>query len=323
MERPSFNDNGSAASVGAMVAVTTAGGRDPSPQQAPVVAGLARLLFGSPSDHALAASPREVAEALTDPDQRAFVAELLVLIALMDPQPDPRCLSAARAHCHALDHDPENLELLHDVTHRKIRHSRHHLFQRFLLDAIRTGSLRGDLEQVRHLVQESQDDPAIAAPYLELEHLPTGTFGRAFFEFYRNRGFTFPGEKGALPLAYGFEVHDTAHLLSGYNTDPTDEINVLAYQAGASTRLPWLLVAVNLVTFNSGLAYGPTHLLHYQPHLGNLDPGEWPVALDRGLAVTTDLSGGFDIHAHWHRDLAELRQSLGTDPQAPDVRLPT
>lgn len=323
MDRPPFNDEESQAAVGALVAVVTAGGRQPSPQQAPVVAGLSRLLFATSADRIPAAGPREISDTLLRPEQREFTAELVVLAALMDPQPDPRCLVTAQKICDSLGRRPENLELLHDVTHRRIRHSRHHLFRRFLVDAIRTGSLRGDLDQVRHLVEESHDDPAIAAPYLALEQLPAGTFGRAFFDFYRNRGFRFPGEKGALPLAYGFEVHDSAHILSGYNTDPTDEINVLAYQAGASTRLPWLLVAVNLVTFNSGLAYGPTHLLHYQPHVGNLDPHEWPVALDRGLAVTTDLSGDFDIHAHWHRDLAELREELGTRPDAPDVRLPT
>lgn len=323
MLRPVFDPDQSLAVVGALTSMITAGGREASPQQGAVVDGLSRLIFRVAGDESLpTASPAAVSAALLAPDQQEFVAELLVLVALMDPTPDPRCVASAQSFCQALDQHPENLELLHGVVRRKIGHSRHHLFQRFLADALRTGSLKGDAQQLRRMVQEGHDHPDVAAPYLALEHLPSGTFGRSFFDFYRNRGFHFPGEKGALPLAYGFEVHDAAHLLSGYNTDPTGEINVLAFQAGASSRLPWLLVAVNLVTFNSGLAYGPTHLLHYRPHVGNLDAEQWPVALDRGLSVTVDLSGDFDIHAHWERPLSDVRREVGTNPDAPDVTIP-
>ena len=195
------------------------------------------------------------------------------------------------------------------------------MFRRFLIDGLRTGSISGDVLALRDLVRERHDHPDIAAPYLALEGLPEDTFGNAFYHFYRNRGWLFPGEEGGMPTAYGFEVHDACHLLSGYDTTPEDEINVVAFQAGATTHLPWLTLGVNLVTFNSGLAYGPTKLLHYAPHEGNLDPAEFVRALDRGMSVRRDLDSDLDLHAAWHLPLDELRSQLGIEGSR-DVRVP-
>lgn len=324
MERPQFSTTEGCALAGSLLAVASAQGHRPSDMQLPLVRGLCTLMLGIPDpDTVQPVAPADLAAALSDPVQREFAAQMLVLVSLVDPRPDARCTEASETFCRGLGKRPENLALLHEVTHRRIRRSRHHLFRRFLVDSIRTGSLRGDALRIRHMIAETHDHPEIAAPYLALADAPEDTFGNHFYWFYRHRGFKFPGEQGGLPTAYGFEVHDAAHLLSGYNTDPRDEINVLAFQAGATSRLPWLIVAVNMVTFNSGLAYGPTHLLHYQPHEDNLDPAEFVRALDRGSRVRRDLSGDFDLHAAWRLPIAELREQLGIEPDAADVRIPT
>lgn len=323
MDRPEFTPDEGRALSGALRAVAATDGREPSAMQQPMIEGLAALMLSTPADDIpTGVTPADLGAALTDPLQRQFAAQLVVLVALVDPRPDPDCVAAADRFCRALGKRPENLALLHEVTQRKIRRSRHHLFRRFLVDSVRTGSLKGDVLRIHHMIEETHDHPEIAEPYLALADQPEGTFGNYFFEFYRNRGFKFPGEEGGLPTAYGFEVHDSAHLLSGYNTDPRDEINVLAFQAGATSRFPWLILAVNLVTFNSGLAYGPTALLHYHPHTDNLDPAEFVRALDRGSRVNRDLSADFDIHAAWDIPIEELRQELGID-SARDVRIPT
>lgn len=321
MRRPELDPDAAAALAGAMRSVATSAGHEPSEVQTSFIDAVSATLLSAP--HAPGgAGPRELAAEMQDDLSREFAAEVLILTALVDARPDPRCVAAADDFCRALERAPENLRLLHEVTHRHIRRSRYHLFRRFLADSLRTGSLSGDLVQLEHLYRDRRADPAIAEPYLALEDLPEDTLGRAFHDFYRNRGFPFPGEAGALPVPLKFEVHDSLHLLSGYNTDARDEINVMAFQAGATSTLPWLLLTVNLVTFNNGLAYGPTHLLHYSPHEGNLDPTEFVRALDRGLACRRDLSGDLDIHAVFPRGLEELRIEFGLPTDVPDVRVP-
>ena len=306
--------------AGSLKGVATAAGRWASSAQNSVIDGLAHLILGIEDRGSIeSVDPASLSDALDSPEQREMAAELLVLIALVDIHADPQCTAEARRYCQALGMHPENLDLLQEVAQRKIEHSRHHLFTRFIADSIRTGSLKSDAFRLREMFRDSHDNPDIAAPYLALERLPEETFGNYFFHFYRNRGFKFPGEPGGLPTAYGFEVHDACHILSGYNTDPCGEINVLAFEAGSTSRLPWLLIGVNLVTFNSGLAYGPTKLLHYVPHEGNLDPAEFVRALDRGVRVSRDLSANFDIHSAWEIPVADLRGSLGIEGDG-DVR---
>jgi hypothetical protein len=305
-----------------LLAVAAADGREPTPAQLAVIDGLAALLLSVPEGREIVPIEAvDLAQLLSDPELRLMAAQLLVLVALVDQHPDERCARAAQAFCRALGFHPENLDLLHEVVQRRIHRSRHHMFRRFLIDGLRTGSITGDVLALRDLVRERHDHPDIAAPYLALERLPEDTFGNAFFHFYRNRGWNFPGEEGGLPTAYGFEVHDACHLLSGYDTTPEDEINVVAFQAGATAHLPWLVLGVNLVTFNSGLAYGPTKLLHYAPHEGNLDPSEFVRALDRGIAVRRDLDGDFDLHSAWQKPIDELRAELGIEGSR-DVRVP-
>ena len=322
MKRPEFSASEGTALAGTMLAIAAAGGRPPTSPQLAVIDGLAALLLSVPqATKIVPVDPADLAQSLTDSEQRHIAAQLLVLVALVDERPDERCAYAAERACRALGAHPENLDLLHEVVQRRIHRSRHHMFRRFLIDSLRTGSLSGDVLALRDLVRERHDHPDIAAPYLALESLPEDSFGNAFFQFYRNRGWRFPGEEGGMPTAYGFEVHDACHLLSGYDTTPEDEINVVAFQAGATSHLPWLVLGVNLVTFNSGLAYGPTTLLHYAPHEGNLDPDEFVRALDRGIGVRRELDADFDLHSAWQKPLDELRAELGIEG-ARDVRVP-
>lgn len=322
MRRPELDAAAREALASALVAVTSPNGRLASNSQTVVVTGLCQLLLDvSEPFSRVACEPADLARAITTKYEREFAAQLLVLAALVDPEPAHACRDACLKFSRALGQRPENLAVLHDVVHRRIRRAHWHLYRRFLVDGIRTGSFAGDMAAIHDLIHEQHDHPEIAAPFLALEHLPEDTFGNHFFQFRMNRGFNFPGQKGALPTAYGFELHDSMHVLSGYNTNATDEINVVAFQAGATSTLPWLLIAVNLITFNTGLPYGPVKLLHYEPERGRLNPVEFVRAFDRGLSVRRDLSHDFDLMTYWQMPLDEVREKLGI-VGAGDVRQP-
>jgi hypothetical protein len=55
-------------------------------------------------------------------------------------------------------------------------------------------------------------DPQLAWRFRQLGLLPQDTLGRAFWEYYTQRQFSFPGEPRAIPLRLVF--HDFGHVFS-------------------------------------------------------------------------------------------------------------
>ncbi|HEY3630444.1 MAG TPA: hypothetical protein VGL21_06065 [Jatrophihabitantaceae bacterium] len=76
------------------------------------------------------------------------------------------------------------------------------------------------------------DDPSLAGQWASLGSLPVGTLGRGVFDFYRDRGFVFPGLAGSAPPLLA--QHDWVHVLAGYGTTLESEIEVFAYIARAN-----------------------------------------------------------------------------------------
>lgn len=86
------------------------------------------------------------------------------------------------------------------------------------------------------------DDPDLAERWHRLGDLPQGTLGRAVWEMYRARGFSFPGEPGSVnPL---LAQHDFVHVLADYGTTVPHEIEVFGFIAAADPRCEGLLKMV-------------------------------------------------------------------------------
>ncbi|MET0739257.1 MAG: hypothetical protein ABW035_13330, partial [Acidimicrobiales bacterium] len=98
---------------------------------------------------------------------------------------------------------------------------------------------------------EAPDDPELAARWQGLEQCAEGTLGRRMWEFYRARGFAFPGTPGSAPPALA--QHDWIHVLGDYGTTVESELEVFGLIARASDdpRAFTLLIQV-LGLFESG-----------------------------------------------------------------------
>ena len=64
-----------------------------------------------------------------------------------------------------------------------------------------------------------------------LGDLPTGTFGRTFYDHYATNRYEFPGAEFALVEAWA-TPHDSLHVLSGYSTSAQGELLVAAFTGG-------------------------------------------------------------------------------------------
>jgi hypothetical protein len=79
---------------------------------------------------------------------------------------------------------------------------------------------------------ESVNDPALAARWCALETLPPGTLGRRITEFYRARGFIYPGHPGSAPPLLA--QHDWVHVVADYGTCVESELEVFSFIARAN-----------------------------------------------------------------------------------------
>ena len=79
--------------------------------------------------------------------------------------------------------------------------------------------------------QEACHDPDLAARWAGLEHCPAGSLGRGVFDFYRARGFTFPGLPGSAPPYLA--QHDWVHVLADYGSTVESEIEMFGLIARA------------------------------------------------------------------------------------------
>ena len=75
-------------------------------------------------------------------------------------------------------------------------------------------------------------DDALAARWRALEDLPPGSLGRSITEFYRARGFAYPGTVGSAPPLLA--QHDWVHIVGDYGTTVESELEVFAFISRAN-----------------------------------------------------------------------------------------
>lgn len=96
-----------------------------------------------------------------------------------------------------------------------------------------------------------EDDPELAARWASLGELATGTLGRGVYDFYKTRGFSFPGSPGSAPPLLA--QHDWVHILADYGTRVESEIEVFAFIARANDDLhAFSLLAMVVSLFETG-----------------------------------------------------------------------
>ena len=175
--------------------------------------------------------------------------------------------------------------------------------------------------------QSVEDDPELAGRWAALEQCPPTSLGRRTWEFYKARGFNFPGTP--VSVSPQLAQHDFVHVLSDYGTTVESEIEVFALIARADEdpRSFSLLVAV-LALFESGyLAKGLGAFSADPDHL-SAKPSDMGVRLGNAIARGGEVAWRFnatngidllgqDWFAQADEDLEALRSTYGfTGPGA-------
>ena len=112
-------------------------------------------------------------------------------------------------------------------------------------------------------------DECLAARWADLERLPEGTLGRRVTEFYRARGFAYPGRPGSAPPFLA--QHDWVHVLADFGTTVESELEVFAFIARANDDLhAFSLLAMVVSLFETGYLPSGAGLFEASPgHLSS------------------------------------------------------
>lgn len=262
-------------------------------------------------------APDELAAGMTDPALRQqFVNGMLVMSLTAGIPPDAQ-IDVVDRFAAALGVENPYVRDFHWLARRQMLLFRLDFMRRsHVVDALRQNyedaGLLGTIKAVlgsRGLLE----DPAVTAPYLALGELPAGTLGRALFDHYRNNGFAFPGEKHGFPE--GGIYHDFAHVLSGYGTDPEGELQIGAFTTGFRRNNPIAVLLFVMLTFSAGVNVTPLPQPHVEGLLAQPGLAEKIVhAVERGAAMTVDLSDHWDFWSHVARPIDEVRREFNILP---------
>ena len=267
-----------------------------------------------------------VREALDAPDLIEQLATVVLVLELV-MHPLPRAVEqAAAAYLDELGVAPGLRAIVHDTAshHGALLHAditRQNWTTSRTVDGLFHGKL---LELVRsklsYLGVGSDED--IAEPWRALGQLDEGTWGRAVYDFYKVRGFPFPGEPHGI-----YEIgarHDWVHVLADYDSTPAGEICVFAFIATSMNDPRGLtMVAFTLALFQNATinrVFGKPVAIARADTLA--DDGVVPEvveALLRGDACTVDVMDGIDPFDLAEEPLDAIREQFAIPPRTTEL----
>ncbi|MCH9685982.1 MAG: hypothetical protein K0V04_31395 [Deltaproteobacteria bacterium] len=256
--------------------------------------------------------PEELAELIVDPALRQQVITAMIVCAFASGDASEPQVERIASFADALDVAQPALVDLRRLVHKQLALMRFDIIRHMYIgermaEIWHHEGFRGIAKVVGNL-RGWRHEPELAARYQALAALPPQTLGREYYDHCRAGGFPLPGERYGAPEAIA--VHDMAHVLGGYGTDPAGELQVAAFTAGFRREQSLYIMLFVLCQFDLGVAMVPVA----SPELGNLDPDAFMRALVRGSNMTEDLFDGWDYWDVVAEPLSELRERYGIAP---------
>ena len=267
-------------------------------------------------------TPPQLAAIIQRDDVRTHLVQFLVVMALVDGVIDEAKIPIVVDYAKALDVREDSVRQLAELGRGNLAWVRADVQRQNLLSI--TGQELGvSVDEWILPYRGDHADPKLADRYRALGKLPNGTLGRTFYEFYQANRFPFPGEPQGLNERFASR-HDTAHILSGYDTSPQGELLVSTFTAGMHPKEPMSgHILPVIMSWHMGI-----ELVHLAGSTtGQLDPEKFWFAWERGSEVTTDVfADTWDLWAAASEPLDNLRAEYHVPPldsaHAADGRVP-
>ena len=244
-------------------------------------------------EHLKPASRADVIATLTSQEERVELIQLMCAMEILC-NPVPRAMEAEVENwAEALDVEEPTLVFLRDLALGQVAQAQHDFYRLNWIGDLdhRQPEFAALLERWGEPSRATtlEDNDTIFEKWSALEKCQTGTLGRCVADFYRARGFGWPGRTGSANEAVA--QHDWIHVIADYGTTPLGEIEVVSFQASCS-QFPGATLGVigALGLFESGVFDG-SHLAERVEKQGLSLPGGMERMADailRGKACNTD-----------------------------------
>lgn len=297
---------------------TTRGAGQAADVDRTTVAAAATIMLDAPQpDFDTLRSPpaAEVAAVLAPGSEVASEAvRLATVMALVDGVLDPQKLDAVVSLAAALAIHEDYVADLAEAAHGQLKEAMAHMVRENMESVTGTpwtGNTTNDVGAWALPYRGNGADPALAARFLALEHLPETTFGHRFFTHFRENGYDFPGEPNGLNAEFSVP-HDSAHVLAGYDTKPAGEILTSTFTASMHPRHSMAAHVLPVIfSWHLNIKFNDVA----KSAIGGLHPAPFFDAWQRGEKITVDLfSPGWDFFAAAPVDLEALRRRYAIPP---------
>jgi hypothetical protein len=292
----------------AMITIATANGRHAmSKLDRSMIEGLEHHLLHTYIDISTLThiGPDELASKFRDLEKAETALQFLTILSYTDTTLDVEKLGMVDAYGAALGVSTDTLELIHLARDNQVKAMEHCIYRKLAADQLAATETQNGFKALKDAIGQRNYDMGVASRYQRLGLLPENSLGRSIWEFYRLRNFAFPGEGTIDETASFLLVHDTCHVLGGYNSTVEGEITVGAFQAGMTKKHSWMFAVVGVLDFHMGIdAYtGPL-----KPQKGFMDPEKFTAAFERGLNMTVDIQSEWNLWERMDQNLDDLRR---------------
>jgi hypothetical protein len=302
------------ATLGAMRSVAETGSAA-SLDDKHAIESAARYIFGQDTrfDAIAAVAPDEFAQSLRGSSLGNEAIKFLAVMALVDGSIDKAKVETVLRYATALGLRAGYLDEITEAAHGKLRDAMAHM-TRDNMESITEKPWSGDVVKWM-LPYRDAPDPELVARFENLGALPEETFGHTYWVHFKENNYTFPGDPTALNA--GFCVpHDSAHVLSGYNTTARGELLVSTFTASMHRINPMSGHVLPVIfTWHLNVEINPV-AKHYG---GALDPDEFWHAWAGGATTTIDtFAPGWDFWSYVGTPLIALRERWSIPPHGLD-----
>ena len=295
--------------LAAMASVAMANGDALSDVDRRMLAGANRYMFGhsQPLDPRSLpdSSPDRLASALAGTDLAQDTVRMLAVMSLVDGKLDHDRIDRVFAYADALGIKDDYLDLLRMSIAGDEPAALKQMVSANMLSITGKPWTSGDINQWLLPYADGHEDDAMAERFEALKDLPEESFGQHFWVHFKHSDYEFPGEPTALNAAFS-TPHDSAHVLTGFATDPRGELLVSTF---TSTMHPYYPLAGHVlpVIFSWHLNIQINKIA--KDAKGALDPDVFWRAWAAGAATTVDtFDPDWNFWDHIEVPLVDLRR---------------
>lgn len=253
-------------------------------------------------------APEELAEAVPAGELRTRIVCGMVVASCIDGEATVEEVAVIEAFARALGVDLAPVRTARRLANEQLTLARIAIVRRALpgYKIKQTLRERGPVALIKQFIpMMGGHDDALAAKYRALEAYPAGTLGRGYFDFITANQFSFPGEPNAGPEI--IVTHDCLHVIGGYGTSATEEIDIAAFQAGCHDDNPLYGILFGLAQYHLGVQMAPVA----PAEKGHADPMRMLRAFARGTEIKRDMWADFRPWDHFAKPLDTFRTELG------------